>query len=404
MKVPKFRIGIAMAGAVSAGAYTAGVIDYLLEALKSWEEAKEKNRTVLKSYGVHFDDFASMKELLGDSGYQRAIADPAYDESVPMHEVVIDVLGGASAGGMTAAVTTLALFSGIDPVKKRVGKGEPANNMIYEAWVNMNDKNSSSTLKQMFSTVDLKNPKKWIPSLLNSEPIANIARIAARVEEEPNGAKPGFSLDPPPYISKNLQVILTLCSLRGIPVDIDFETSGNGNGKDSPDFHRMHIHKWTAHFGVSGEEGMLNKKYPHILNFDPTSPINRNALINCAIGTGAFPFGLKSVQVKPFEESDAHAIPSPPGRYIEEHIKRMFDYDKKVTMVRVKPGDDFTSTVVDGGTINNEPFGEVQKVLESVNGNNGTEGAGDMDYYALLLIDPFPSYEKPDGFKALVQH
>ncbi|WP_374163184.1 hypothetical protein [Arcticibacter sp. MXS-1] len=35
-----FHAGLCMAGAVSAGAYTAGVMDYLLEALENWERAK----------------------------------------------------------------------------------------------------------------------------------------------------------------------------------------------------------------------------------------------------------------------------------------------------------------------------------------------------------------------------
>ena len=30
-----------MAGAISAGAYTAGVMDYLFEALESWQKAKD---------------------------------------------------------------------------------------------------------------------------------------------------------------------------------------------------------------------------------------------------------------------------------------------------------------------------------------------------------------------------
>ena len=69
-----FKIGIAMAGAVSAGAYTAGVMDYLLETLSKWENAKEKNRQVGKDH-------------------------PEYDPSVPDHDVIIEVVGGASAGG-----------------------------------------------------------------------------------------------------------------------------------------------------------------------------------------------------------------------------------------------------------------------------------------------------------------
>ena len=36
-----FHLGLTMAGAVSAGAYTAGFMDYILEALSEWEKAKQ---------------------------------------------------------------------------------------------------------------------------------------------------------------------------------------------------------------------------------------------------------------------------------------------------------------------------------------------------------------------------
>ena len=35
-----FAIGLTMTGAISAGTYTAGVLDFLLEALDQWEAAK----------------------------------------------------------------------------------------------------------------------------------------------------------------------------------------------------------------------------------------------------------------------------------------------------------------------------------------------------------------------------
>ena len=72
-----FEIGLVMAGAVSAGAYTAGVIDFLIQALDEWEKAKEQARK----------DLAEGKTT-----------------DCPMHEVRIKVMAGASAGGMTAAL------------------------------------------------------------------------------------------------------------------------------------------------------------------------------------------------------------------------------------------------------------------------------------------------------------
>ena len=38
----KIRLGICMAGAVSAGAYTAGVMDYLIKTLERWDQRKNK--------------------------------------------------------------------------------------------------------------------------------------------------------------------------------------------------------------------------------------------------------------------------------------------------------------------------------------------------------------------------
>ena len=59
-----FEIGLVMAGAVSAGAYTAGVLDFLIQALDQWHEGKR-----------------------GD------------DPRCPRHDVSLKVLAGASAGG-----------------------------------------------------------------------------------------------------------------------------------------------------------------------------------------------------------------------------------------------------------------------------------------------------------------
>src|SRR4051812_10764820 len=64
-----FQIGLVMAGAVSAGAYTAGVVDFLIQALDQWHEGKR-----------------------GD------------DPRCPRHNVSLKVMAGASAGGMSAAI------------------------------------------------------------------------------------------------------------------------------------------------------------------------------------------------------------------------------------------------------------------------------------------------------------
>ena len=105
-----FHLGITMAGAVSAGAYTAGFMDYVLEALNAWEEAKEK----------HKDDPNS---------------------PIPNHDVMIDAIGGASAGGMVSMITSLALCAGnIQPVREV--SNTKTGNILYDSWVFLDDDDS----------------------------------------------------------------------------------------------------------------------------------------------------------------------------------------------------------------------------------------------------------------------
>lgn len=69
----QFQLGVTMAGAISAGAYSGGVFDMLFEVLEAWQQAK-------------------------DTG-----------EDVPRHDVVVPVISGASAGSITGAIGLLAL-------------------------------------------------------------------------------------------------------------------------------------------------------------------------------------------------------------------------------------------------------------------------------------------------------
>lgn len=74
---PELEIGLALAGAISAGAYTAGVIDFLMQALEAWEEER-------------------------DRGARR-------------HRVQIRTLAGASAGAVTGALGVVAMARGLRP-------------------------------------------------------------------------------------------------------------------------------------------------------------------------------------------------------------------------------------------------------------------------------------------------
>lgn len=169
-----FKMAINMAGAISAGAYTAGVLDFLTEALDAWYAAKSNH------------------------------------EPVPTHDVSIDVFSGASAGGMCAAISAILLqdeFEHISDTSKR-----NTSNRFYESWVNMID------IRELSKTEDLKKPGPVV-SLLDSTIIDKIADYAL-VRGTPLSA-------PRAYVSPNLSIFLSLTNLRGVVYSLNGVAPGS---------------------------------------------------------------------------------------------------------------------------------------------------------------------------------
>ena len=111
----EFHFGITMAGAASAGCYTGGVMDYLFEILDLWERAKLP------------------------AGLPKFVA---YANLIPQHSVIIDAMGGTSAGGMTSTMAAIYALNGdIRPVKRPGTAKELKGNLFYDSWVVMDDLN-----------------------------------------------------------------------------------------------------------------------------------------------------------------------------------------------------------------------------------------------------------------------
>ncbi len=335
---PTFHLGITMAGAVSAGAYTAGFIDYLLEALHLWEDKKNENR---RNEGTN-----------------------KYDPRIPMHNVVIDVVGGASAGGMVSMMFALASYNKLTPVKEK--SYQKTGNILYDNWVLLDDDldGGKTTLEKMLSTSDITHE---VVSLLNTNPID---AIADRVFAQLPLPDPDYH---PPFIAPDLRVLVTLCSLKGIPFEVKFNKIKSQNF-DYIAGHRMYEHMIVAHF----KKNFTPEDEGHFLPFEPHRG-DQTFLKNCTKGTGAFPIGLKPTQFRADFKKN----------YIENCIKRNLDIedeDCKIDILLDEPFFDFTN--IDGGTINNEPYGEVQRILQ----NRYGESHKTHPQFGTLMIDPFPNF------------
>ncbi|MBU2921044.1 patatin-like phospholipase family protein [Winogradskyella psychrotolerans] len=346
MSKQTFHLGLSLAGAVSAGAYTAGFVDYLLEALSEWELAKQAQKNNPNS-------------------------------NIPNHNVVIDAIGGASAGGMVGMIATLALYAGNwKPVKKVSNK--KTGNILYDSWVFLDDDldlynekgSGKATFEKMLDTSDI-NPETGTPSLLNSSPIDNIAERV--FNELPTDAS---LKNLPEFIAKDLRLLITLTSLR--PLDYKVKLSRiKSKFLDETPSHRVSSHDVLAHFKLNYD---AEKDKNHYLPFHPHSLESRDFLKKITKATGAFPIGLKP---RYFDNEFATA-------YLNNSLKvrKSLIDDNLDVLIDEETSSNFQFTAIDGGTINNEPFDEVLRHLIKKHGEPNI----DNPKFGTVLIDPFPSF------------
>jgi hypothetical protein len=370
---PVFLLGLTMAGAISAGAYNAGAFDFLIEALEAWEQRKRKLR---------------------DDGTRRE------DWDVPSHDVVIPVMSGASAGGITGALGLVALADQASPRRLAVpGVGNVTTTLprLYQAWVQLPCLVSGSGGNDLLGTADLAElaPGQAASALLDTSILWEIA------ERSLSGI--AVFAPPRPYLGAQLDLFLTHTNLRGVPYAIGFA------GADPEDGYEMTTHADRAHYRVAGI-GSHAAFASRWASGDPargisvaTLPTGRGLPSHWAryavdvLASGAFPLGLA-----------ARAIG--PGPTLADYRERSWPMDcggapGAGTAFRLAPkfppamADDPARTLdyvaVDGGLINNEPFELARWTLMRTPPTGNARDSRCVDR-AVLMIDPFPEAAEYD--------
>ena len=388
---PRFEIGLVLAGTVSAGAYTAGVLDLFLEALDEREAARR-----------------AAAANPSDPLHAAAIANPPLD---PFHEVVIPVVSGTSGGGMNAAL----LFAHADrpvPPARTAAQASAGVNPFAEAWVKLID------LRRLLTVSDLASPAPHrSASVLNGAVLDDIATKVFTPTEPPlTAGRPGIASD--------LHLYLTVTNQEGINYRVGFAP-----GSPVP---------------AAGLEMSLHADYLHFVRADPaaqpqppadshptsdacaaysvafatTGPVpasNQKLLVQAGLATGAFPVGLPARRI----ERQRHdyerwplapvvslpAVPppygrlhpflvatpsSPPGAPIVQAIPPR--WDQPASSVPASPPTPLhTFWAVDGGVHNNEPLELVRRHLAGSAPRN-PRGPLEADSFT-VLIDPLVEAE-----------
>jgi len=341
MATEPFEIGLVGAGAISAGAYTAGVIDFMVYALDLWYQAK-------------------------------ADGDPV----APQHDVKLSVFSGASAGAITAALAAGYLASDQPPMTS-VNRADYNNgrNKLYDSWVDRIDMSS------LLEASDLADPEASVVSVLDSTVLSEIAHTG--LEVEPRAQRR-------PYVAENFELLLTVTNLRGVPYGFTVDSGWGGIDKYDMSQHADYVH---FQLNETGPDPAISDRYT--LSWkelcDGDHPVTQK-LKTAALASGAFPIGLAPRTLE-------HTVNLPGGNGMYSSRKWPVptpDADDCVQMECIKadwgnvqPSYNYAFQCVDGGVMNNEPLELARRLLAGKNNYNPRQC--DSANRAVIMIDPFPS-------------
>ena len=331
-----FEIGLVLAGAVSAGAYTAGVMDFLFEALDEWHRCRKE------------------------------------DKNLPQHNVVLRVMSGASAGGINGAIAATACRYSFPPVTLANFDKRGSENPFFNTWVKGID------IGRLLDPSDLKRGGP-VRSLLNSESLDALAMGIVGL----NGADPE-DCGQRKWLADPFKLLLSVTNLRGVPYEVRF--SGNtGFG------HQMVMHRDYMGFSVpvvdDPEEAVAPDLVPLPRSNSSEDP-GWKLLAATALASGAFPVALAS------------RFLSRPGsdyeyRYVFPYAAKRLVYSPP----GIESEKTYDFAAVDGGTMNNEPFELAHRELAGFNGRNLRAGEVARRALIMVdpFTDPQQERAVPDG-------
>jgi hypothetical protein len=369
----RFEIGLSCSGGTSGGAYTAGVLDFLFQALDCWESAKA-----------------------------------ARTPGVPEHEVGIKVISSASAGAISAGVSAIALARPVTP--KPFPAPAPGKqihqcwlSLLYDTWVvwprlvappggdpdvnAMTNPPVPHRLRKLdfLTTSDLSGAKqgKHLPqSLLNSH-LLNY--IAARMVQPLQVLGPQRG-----YLAETLDLYLTTANQRGIPYSLALEGGAYSmvNHADRIHYRFSGLGNWKASspFGEADQSAPLQKADlvgPALavvpvdtLDTSPVDPWRRwYSFATSLLASAAFPIGLAPRMI----EADR-------ASYAERLFPFMHGSKVEVVPSFPPPTEAANYLASDGGILDNDP---IQYAIAALRDGREATALTETDR-AVIMIAPFP--------------
>lgn len=333
-----FEIALVGAGAISAGAYTGGVMDFMTFALDTWYAAKS-----------------------------------AGDPAAPPHQIRLGVFSGASAGAISAALSTAYLCSDQPSIATAEdAASHKGKNTLFDSWVDRID------ISRLLECADLADDKAPVISLLDSTVLKEIADSGLDVPLRTRRRD---------YLAPSFQLLMTVTNLRGVPYGFKLNASRDTS-------YDMTLHADYVHFCINDSDGaaMPDRYNMRWSDFGLASPVKEKIKLS-ALASGAFPIGLAprtldhEIDVQP-DWYSARTWPIPSPHSANPHM--CITAEAIPACWGTNQGKfNYTFQCVDGGVMDNEPFELARRQLAGACGRN--ERDGELARKAVLMIDPFPS-------------
>lgn len=391
-----FEIGLVLGGTVSAGTFTAGVLDFLFEALDEWDKARMQ----------------AIKDARG---------------AVPGHSVRIRIVTGASGGGINAILAARALSFRFPHVREGVPEPNPSANPFYQVWVNDID------IRKLLDTSDLRSSGhkgSAIISLLNGGVLSQIAQDAlgcapAAAGGTSHAGYPAQKLRAigvedvfaRKWVYNPLAVVVTHTNLSGVPYSQMFRSDAAGA---SAEYFTNHADYVRMYFGYCvGEDAAIDPETRYLPDskylgipqtytlgaaYLPTeleghTAADWPALAQNVLGTSAFPIGFPARVVARHANDYAY-------RFVWDPVGGKYHWIAPLWPKVAPTGlnlNTYEFLSLDGGCTDNEPIMLATQVLEGLEraGNHHSVAAADKADRAVLLVDPLcdplPELLKPQA-------
>lgn len=358
-----FELGLVLGGTVSTGAYTAGALDVLLEALEKW-------------YGKY--------------------------NNAPPHQVVLTTAGGSSGGAVCAAILGLLSSRRVPHVSDDpTPQGWPVDtgNPLWDLWVN------AFQISRLLTTTDIDPGKdvdadiggrlhraQHVPALLNCRMIDEAGAKLAAIGENPDGT------ERLPYFAAPFRIAVTVTNLRGIQykiADVPHLPGFSGAADFSGAAYVQHDDfAWFAfpNGRQSGEALPCGKRPDEFwLGTKPAADcVGYDVLVAYATASGAMPLGLAARRLtRPREHYSyrpAARAGMEPGQY--PGYFPLPDWGEAAD----DPSAPYSFSAVDGGTLNNDPFTLVHRAMAGLTGRNEPDRSEATR--AIVMIDPLADRPK----------